>query len=58
VAVGLGLKNVTELRNVASPPADENAITLRDFEELKKIKRRMFNDLSSGVCPRKLLLCS
>lgn len=53
MAVGVGLKNVTELRNVASEPVDDNAIALKDFEELAKVKQRIFNDLSSSVCPRK-----
>ncbi|KAH3828049.1 hypothetical protein DPMN_129998 [Dreissena polymorpha] len=52
IALGVGLKNGTELRAVASPPIDDNAILLTDFEELEKIKEKIFNDLASTICPQ------
>ena len=52
VAIGVGLKNTTELRQIATPPADDNAVQLANFDGLKAITERIFNDLSSSVCPR------
>ncbi|XP_052778428.1 uncharacterized protein LOC128215858 [Mya arenaria] len=52
VGIGVGLKNATELRNIASSPADENAVLLKDFDELKKVTDRIFNDLASSICPQ------
>ncbi|KAL4226368.1 hypothetical protein ACF0H5_014351 [Mactra antiquata] len=51
IALGVGLKDVKELRAVASPPADDNAISLKNFEELEAVKQRIFNDLAKSVCP-------
>lgn len=52
IALGVGLEDVKELRAVASPPVDDNAIPLKDFKELEKVKQRLFNDLAKSVCPR------
>ncbi|XP_045165576.2 uncharacterized protein LOC123529337 [Mercenaria mercenaria] len=53
IALGVGLKDVKELRAVASPPADVNAISLKNFDELEVVKQRIFNDLAKSVCPQR-----
>lgn len=54
LALGVALKDVKELRAVASSPADDNAINLKSFDELEVVKQRIFRDLAKSVCPRKL----
>lgn len=49
----MGLKDNEEIRAVASPPADENAVPVKDFGELKVVKERIFTDVAKSVCPRK-----
>ena len=55
MALGLGLTElgIKELTAIASEPKDENAIPLDNFKELRKVKDKIYNEMSETVCPRK-----
>ena len=57
IGLGIGLKEDKELNGVVSPPYEKNAISLKTFGELDKIKQRIVN-LASSSCPRMYCLVS
>jgi len=50
-AIGIALRNLTELKNIATPgPGDKNVLTISEFEGLKSLKGRIFASICTGKC--------
>ena len=47
-AVGINLKNLTELNLMASPPSKQNVLQIDNFEDLSDLKGRVFNAICTG----------
>lgn len=46
--IGIGLKDTTEIYNIATPPASENSFPVQDFDKLEGLPKRIFE----GKCKR------
>ena len=47
-AIGIGLADTSELRNIASEPASENSFSVQEFSALEGMKHRIFERLCPG----------
>ena len=51
-AIGVGLDQTQELKEIASDPWQENVFVSDSFDDLDRLEARIF-DVISDVCPRK-----
>ena len=56
-SIGIGLADTSELKKIASAPSSENSFTVREFDELEKLKHKVFehfcpgNNRLASTCP-------